>query len=59
MNKALLTGKLYGQATRKTARSGNPFTTAKVRVPNGDDSIYCNVIACDDTSRTAGPGDPK
>jgi single-stranded DNA-binding protein len=54
MIEALLTGKLYGQATQKTARSGNPFTTAKVRVPTtGDETIFCNVIAFSDSAQAA------
>lgn len=54
MIEALVSGKLYGQATQKTARSGNPFTTAKVRVPTtGDESIFCNVIAFSDSAQAA------
>lgn len=53
MIEALVSGKLHGQATRKTARSGNPFTTAKVRVPAGDEAIFCNVIAFDDSAQAA------
>lgn len=53
MIEALVSGKLYGQATQKTARSGNPFTTAKVRVPAGDESIFCNVIAFNDPAQAA------
>lgn len=46
MIEALVSGKLYGQTTRKTARSGNPFTTAKVRVPAGDEPFACAASAC-------------
>lgn len=53
MIEALVSGKLHGQATQKTARSGNPFTTAKVRVPAGDESIFCNVIAFSDSAQAA------
>ena len=53
MIEALVSGKLHGQATQKTARSGNPFTTAKVRVPAGDEAIFCNVIAFDDSAQAA------
>ena len=53
MIEALVTCKLHGQATQKTARSGNPFTTAKVRVPAGDESIFCNVIAFSDSAQAA------
>ena len=53
MIEALVSGKLHGQASQKTARSGNPFTTAKVRVPAGDEAIFCNVIAFDDSAQAA------
>ena len=53
MIEALVSGKLHGQATQKTARSGNPFTTAKVRVPAGDEAIFCNVIAFSDSAQAA------
>lgn len=42
---ALITGKLHGAPSQKTSKNGNTFTTAKVRVPSGDESIFCNVIA--------------
>ena len=51
MIEALVSGKLHGQATQKIARSGNPFTTAKVRVPAGDEAIFCNVIAFSDSAQ--------
>lgn len=53
MIEALVSGKLHGRASQKTSRNGNPFTTAKVRVPAGDESIFCNVIAFDDSAQAA------
>lgn len=50
---ALIAGKLHGAPSQKTSKNGNTFTTAKVRVPSGDDSIFCNVIAFDDGAQAA------
>ena len=47
---ALVGGKLYGKATRRTGNSGKPFVTCKVRTPTTDgDSIFVNVICFDQT----------
>ena len=54
MIEALVSGKLYGQATQKTSRNGKPFTTAKVRIhTTGDETIFCNVIAFNDPAQAA------
>lgn len=50
---ALIAGKLHGAPSQKTSKNGNTFTTAKVRVPSGDDSIFCNVIAFDQDAQGA------
>lgn len=50
---ALIAGKLHGAPSQKTSKNGNTFTTAKVRVPSGDDSIFCNVIAFDQDAQSA------
>lgn len=50
---ALITGKLHGAPSQKTSKNGNTFTTAKVRVPSGDESIFCNVIAFDQDAQGA------
>ena len=44
---ALITGRLHGKPTQKTAKTGKPFATAKLRVPAGDEALFCNVIAFD------------
>lgn len=44
---ALVTGRIVGQPQQRTSKNGNPFTTCKVRVPSGEDSTFCNVIAFD------------
>lgn len=58
---ALIAGKLHGAPSQKTSKNGNTFTTAKVRVPTGEDSTFCNVIAFDDGAQAAllalGPGE--
>ncbi len=44
----LIAGKLYGTPTEKTAKTGKPFATAKVRAAAGDgESLFVNVIAFD------------
>lgn len=50
---ALIFGKLHGAPTQRTSKNGNTFTTAKVRVPTGDNSIFCNIIAFDDGAQAA------
>lgn len=58
---ALIAGKLHGAPSQKTSKNGNTFTTAKVRVPTGEDSTFCNVIAFDEGAQAAllalGPGE--
>ena len=44
---ALITGRLHGKPSQKTAKTGKPFATAKLRVPAGDEALFCNVIAFD------------
>lgn len=45
----LIGGKLYGQPTERTSKTGKPFAIAKVRAAAGDgESLFVNVIAFDD-----------
>ena len=44
---ALIAGKLHGAPSQRTAKTGKPFTTCKVRVPTGEDGVFCHVIAFD------------
>lgn len=45
----LIAGKLYGQPTERTSKTGKPFALAKVRAAAGDgESLFVNVIAFDD-----------
>lgn len=50
---ALIAGKLYGTPTQRTSRNGNHFTTARIRVPTGEDAVICNVIAFDQDAQNA------
>ncbi len=50
---ALIAGKLLGQPSQRTSKNGNTFTTAKVRVPTGEDSTFCNVICFDQDAQVA------
>ena len=50
---ALIAGKLHGAPLQRTAKTGKPFTTCKVRVPTGEDSVFCNVVAFDQEAQTA------
>ena len=46
---SLISGKLYGQPTERTSKTGKPFALAKVRAAAGDgESLFVNVIAFDD-----------
>ena len=46
---ALVAGKLHGQPTQRTSKTGKPFAVAKVRVAAGDgESTFISVIAFDD-----------
>jgi len=49
MIEALISGKLHGKPERRMSKSGNPFVTAKVRVPTGDDAAFVAVVAFADT----------
>jgi single-stranded DNA-binding protein len=50
----LIAGKLYGTATQHTGKSGQPYTTAKVRTAAGDgDSLFVNVVAFSATAGAA------
>ncbi len=44
---ALLTGKLAADPKSGTARNGNPYATARVLVPMGEDRLHVAVIAFD------------
>lgn len=49
MIRALLTGILYGAPERRTAKSGKPFVTAKLRADDGKGgSVFCSIIAFGD-----------
>jgi single-stranded DNA-binding protein len=50
---ALIAGKLHGAPTQRTGKNGGTFTTAKVRVPTGEDATFCNVIAFDQDAQAA------
>ena len=51
---ALISGKLYGQPTERTSKTGKPFALAKVRAAGGDgESLFVNVIAFDAAPCTA------
>lgn len=50
---ALIAGKLHGQPSQRTSKNGNTFTTCKVRVPTGEDSMFCNVICFDQEAQSA------
>ena len=51
---ALVSGKLYGQPTERTSKTGKPFALAKVRAAGGDgESLFVNVIAFDTAPCTA------
>ena len=44
----LVGGKLYGQPTQRTSKTGKPFAIAKVRAAGGDgEALFVNVIAFD------------
>ena len=46
---ALIAGRLHGQPTQRTSKTGKPFAVAKVRVAAGDgESTFISVIAFDD-----------
>lgn len=46
---ALITGKLYGPAQKRTGQSGSEYVTCKLKVAMADgEHIFCNVIAFDD-----------
>ena len=50
----LIAGKLYGQPTERTSKTGKPFALAKVRAAGGDgESLFVNVIAFDTAPCTA------
>lgn len=50
---ALVSGKVSGAPTRRTSKSGNAFTVAKVRVPTGEESVFCNVICFAEPAQAA------
>ena len=46
---ALIAGKLFGQPTERTGKSGKSFAVAKVRAAAGDgESLFANVICFDE-----------
>lgn len=46
---ALIAGKLFGQPTERTGKSGKSFAVAKVRAAAGDgESLFVNVICFDE-----------
>lgn len=45
---ALIAGKLHGQPSERTGKSGKPFVVAKVRATAGDgESVFVNVVCFD------------
>lgn len=50
---ALMAGKLHGAPQQRTSKNGNAFTICKVRVPTGEDGVFCNVICFDQTAQAA------
>lgn len=50
---ALISGKLMGTPSQRTSRNGNAFTVAKVRVPTGEDAVFCNVIVFAESAQAA------
>jgi len=50
----LVSGKLYGAASRRTGQSGKTFVISNVRAASGDgESLFVNVIAFDDAAKSA------
>ncbi|TCT10956.1 single-stranded DNA-binding protein [Paralcaligenes ureilyticus] len=51
---ALISGRLYGVAKRGTGKTGNTYTTAKVKVASGSgETLLCSVIAFDEKAQAA------
>ena len=51
---ALISGKLYGQPTERTSKTGKPFAIAKVRAATGEgESMFINVLAFSDSAQAA------
>ena len=51
---ALIAGRVHGQPTSRTGKSGKPFAVAKVRAAAGDgESLFVSVIAFDAAPCTA------
>ena len=49
MMDALIAGRVHGQPTARTGKSGKPFAVAKVRAAGGDgESLFVSVIAFDE-----------
>lgn len=49
---ALITGVLAADPVAKTTRTGNPYCTARVRVPTGDtEALFCLMTAFDAVAR--------
>lgn len=49
MMDALIAGRLHGQPTARTGKSGKPFAVARVRAAGGDgESLFVTVIAFDE-----------
>jgi single-stranded DNA-binding protein len=51
---ALIAGRLYGSAKQGTGKTGNTYTTAKVKAAGGNgETLLCSVIAFDDKAQAA------
>jgi len=51
---ALIAGRLYGTAKQGTGKTGNTYTTAKVKAAAGNgETLLCGVIAFDDKAQAA------
>ena len=51
---ALISGKLFGVAEQRIAKTGKPFTVAKVRATGSDgEAMFVNVLAFSETAGSA------
>lgn len=53
MIEALISGKLFKKPVQRNGASGKTFTTAMVKVPSGDESVFASVIAFDESVQKA------
>lgn len=48
---ALVLGKLTGKPEQRTAKSGRPFTTAKLRTAAGDETVFVHVVCFSESTQ--------